>query len=426
MFLKEFKRISGAPCVLFLRWFDTPGYTWFTSNLRRLKILKQRAWNRYRKSGLLLHRQYYCQLRNFYNLALKREKQSFLAFNFKNNCKKNPKLFWSNLRKWNFVAPTARDSIPPDLFSADTVNNFFIDSIPKTTASPQFRNYFKRATFSNSNKPKFIYSPVEVEKIAKVTLKLKSSLTGYDGISARMLQLSLPFICNQLTHIINFSFEQGLVPNLWKISNVTPIPKRSKVDCLNDLRPISIQPVLLLIAETVIYEQFSDYISTLNILPKVQSGFRKNYSTATALLSITDDILRNTDARRITSLTLLDLSKAFDSLDINCLVEKLAYYGVGDLTLEWFQSYLNNRHQLCRINFNTYQEISSLRKVESGVPQGSILGPLLFSIFISDIQFVPRYCKIHLYADDIQIYFSFDPQDEEFALQKVNLDLEEI
>ena len=116
-------------------------------------------------------------------------------------------------------------------------------------------------------------------------------MTGYDGITALMLQLSLAFMCAQLTLIIHFSLEQGLIPRLWKISGVTPIPDSSKVYCLNDLLPISIQPVFLLIAETVIHEQFLlAYISTINILTKVQSGFRKKYGNCSPVYN-TDDAM---------------------------------------------------------------------------------------------------------------------------------------
>lgn len=222
--------------------------------------------------------------------------------------------------------------------------------------------------------------------------------------------------------------QSGVVPDQWKLALVKPIPKTfsGKVDGLGDLRPISLLPVPLKVAELLLFEQLKDYLEDNKILPDCQSGFREGIGTVTSLSNIIDNCFRAIDKHEATSLTCLDMSRAFDSLDFDCLLAKLKYYGICGSILDWFRSYLLGRQQRVIIGTSASAPMSQYRTIYSGVPQGSVLGPSLFSLGIADIQLVPKYCTIHLYADDIQLSFDFPHCDAERAGNRINGDLSRI
>ncbi|KAJ4433995.1 hypothetical protein ANN_16314 [Periplaneta americana] len=166
----------------------------------------------------------------------------------------------------------------------------------------------------------------------------------------------------------------------------------------------------------------TDYLNTHNILDPYQSGFRTGHSTSTALLKVTEDIREALDKGQITILTLLDYSKAFDTVDVDLLIAKLRVLHFSDNALAWMDSYLRERQQCVSIN-NRY---STWRTTKTGVPQGSVLGPLLFSIYINDISSNLTSCRHHIYADDIQIYLHTRPNYINDAITKVNDDLNSI
>ena len=225
---------------------------------------------------------------------------------------------------------------------------------------------------------------------------------GVDNISMLMIKMATPIIVPSLTYIFNRSLSERVFPTKWKRSKIIPIHKSGNKTLPNNYRPISILPSVSKILEKLVQMQLSDYLKRNNILSEAQSGFRKNHSTISSLLKVTDDWLTAIDRGLFTGAVFIDLRKAFDTVDPSILLQKLRSIGVSLDCLPWFASYLTDRRIFTVVNSLTSSESS----IEYGVPQGSILGPLLFIIYIDDLVKHLKYCSVHLYADDTVIYYS--------------------
>lgn len=187
-------------------------------------------------------------------------------------------------------------------------------------------------------------------------------------------------------------------------TRVTPLFKSGDADESSNYRPISVLPVLSKVVERHIHDSLYQYLSESNLIYKHQSGFRKKHSTETALIHIIDELLFNLDDDRVNGLILVDYRKAFDMVDHTILMEKLKAYGVVGNSLSWFHSYLQDRHQLVTVAGTE----SDYALIKHGVPQGSILGPLLFIIFINDLPLHVTSSQVDLYADDTTLSSSAD------------------
>lgn len=237
-----------------------------------------------------------------------------------------------------------------------------------------------------------------------------------------MLKYCSPFIDKYITHIINCCIEQSYFPNLWKQSIGKPLAKNLNPTTFSDLRIISILPTLSKIFERILHNQMYFYILACDILPNCQSGFRKNFSTATALSITTNDIITAYDKKLDSILVLLDFSKAFDTISHGVICSKLKYYGFDEQSCYLINSYLTGRSQKVFCN-DTY---SPAVDILSGVPQGSILGPLLFIIYTSDILKSIENCTVQAYADDTQVYLHFNHSNYLQATDLINADLQKI
>ena len=271
----------------------------------------------------------------------------------------------------------------------------------------------------NSN---FKFSLATEEEVFQIINSLKSNAMGIDGISAYMIKLCCPNIVQPITHIINCCLETGYFPELWKVALIHPIPKIDEVNSPEDLRPISILPTLSKVLEKCIYNQIFNFIVKEEILSEDQSGFRKGYSTTTALASVIDDCLIELDKNHASIVTLLDYSKAFDTLDHHLLCTKLEYYGFDQISVSFFKSYLQNRHQ----QVVTESGKSKIGLITSGVPQGSVLGPILFTIYTSQLLQIPSVSKKRAFADDTQMQHHFLPNEVDIASNHINNDLQNI
>ena len=197
--------------------------------------------------------------------------------------------------------------------------------------------------------------------------------SGFDRIPVKFIKSASDHIISPLVHIINSSIDHEQFPDKWKIGRICPVPKIDNPSKPKDYRPISILPVLSKVYEKVILGQLINHINAQNIYNNIQSGFRKGHSTTTLLLKFRDDIQKAMNKHEITLSVLIDYSKAFDTINHELLLKKLVEFNFSNSTIKILMSYLTNRRQFVQIEDKSSKELP----VHFGVPQGSILGPVV-------------------------------------------------
>ncbi len=291
--------------------------------------------------------------------------------------------------------------------TAGRFNEFLTNIAQKLVAKLNFRKFDSSKLFSfyqskGVMQNKFKFSVVTEQE----TLKLLNSLnvakaTGCDNISARFLKDAASEIVCPLTHIMNLSLRMESVPSDFKQARVVPLFKKGNRNFEGNYRTVSIHPVISKILERIVHNQLSTYLQENKVIYQHQSGFRQGFSTESVLTYLTDTINLCTDKGLYTGLVLIDLQKAFDTVDHNILLVKLKAIGLTNGAISWFMSYLSDRSQFVNVNGCN----SSARNVICGVPQGSILGPLLFLIYVNDMVNEVT-CDLFLYADDSALMVS--------------------
>ena len=255
----------------------------------------------------------------------------------------------------------------------------------------------------NPRGKRFLFRPVTKGEVLKVISSLKRSKSpGLDNIPPRTVKDAALAITQPLLHILNLSLSTSKVPSEWKVARCVPIFKGGDAKILDNYRPISVLPVFSKILERVVHFQLYEYLENNELLSPFQFGFRKNRSTASAVVHLTDTVRKNMDMGQLTGALFIDLRKAFDTVDHQSLTSKLLCYGVENNELKWIEDYLSNRSQI--VSFEG--EKSREEKILFGVPQGSILGPLLFLIHVNDLHHQIQKSNLIMYADDTVLLFS--------------------
>jgi hypothetical protein len=279
---------------------------------------------------------------------------------------------------------------------AESFNKFFVnigqvldDKIPHTNAKPtQFipKNY-------NIN---IFLNPATETEVSKIISNLKECATGWDNVPACLIKDNSYQLQPVLTHIINASLSSGIFLRELKMANVIPLFKSGDSEQITNYRPVSLLTTLSKIYENFFYNRLLNFLKAQNILFKSQYGFRENNSTFMAMINLLDTIIEAIDNGKMAIGIFIDFSKAFDTVNHKILIDKLEHYGVRGVAKKWVSSYLEKRKQYC-----TYMgSKSEPMEIKSGVPQGSILGPLLFLLYISDLGNIFNKLTPVLFADD--------------------------
>ncbi|KAK6174094.1 hypothetical protein SNE40_017434 [Patella caerulea] len=264
------------------------------------------------------------------------------------------------------------------------------------------------------------FPPASFEEIKNLILKSSSKCCDLDPIPTWLIKHCIDELVPVIAHIVNTSLNLGDVSSILKSALVNPLLKKSNLDrnVLKNFRPVSNLSFLSKIIEKVVAARLKDHLSINNLDEKFQSAYKAFHSTETALLRVHNDILTNIDNKQSTVLILLDLSAAFDTIDQSLLINRLALrFGIQGIALKWFRSYLSGRTQSVKIN----ECRSSSTLLKYGVPQGSVLGPVLFTLYTAPIGDIIRRnnTNYQLYADDTQLYLALNKSNVDNEIERI-------
>jgi hypothetical protein len=317
--------------------------------------------------------------------------------NILNEFKYKSSKLWKHLN--DLIGASKSQSIP---IESNKMNEFFTSVFRQAPLyDPTNTTPLPNETFNNHS---MFLSHITSDDVIHAFASLSNSnAIGSDGFLPEIIKQNAVYLSHHLAYIFNLSFSQGIFPKILKSALVIPVYKSGSHSDPSNYRPISILTVFSKLLEKLFYNRLIAFIEKYQILHFNQFGFRKNKSTSTAIACVLSSLLNKCSSKIKTILALLDLKKAFDFINHNLLIRKLQHYGIRGTPLLWLMSYLSNRSQKVKAN----NILSDVQTISAGVPQGSILGPLLFIIFINDVfQFCSHNIEIYLYADDTALIFS--------------------
>jgi hypothetical protein len=389
---------------------------WFTAEVKHMICIRDKARRKHLRTKDINDYETFRLLRNKTKQAIKSAKAKYFHDIFR--CNKSPKEMWSHIN--NLSKNKNKKCGAPSGISPNDLNQHYLKVSTVSSENDLHQAIIHYESYPSKDSDPFYFKYVTPSDIWKAFNSIKSKAQGVDQLSVTFLKMCLVHITCVLEHIFNFCLQSSVFPSVWKMANILPIPKVPNPMNCKDFRPVSILCLLSKVLEKLVHSQISEYLNTHNLLNPLQSGFRPGHSTKTALLKVTDDIRLAIDKRKLVLAVLLDFSKAFDKVHHGLLLVKLKKIGFSQSVVNWFYAYLSERYQ--RV-MSGDEYVSEWDVSETGVPQGSVLGPLLFLLYINDISDVLSYCSYHLYADDLQIYLNFDFNTVEKAVFLVNLDL---
>ena len=282
---------------------------------------------------------------------------------------------------------------------ADQFNKHFINVGPYLAGKIANSSVNPTRYISFSPSSSFAMSTVTETQVSSLFKALDVNKSSID-IPNKLIKLAAEPLSVPFTKIYNQSIEIGIVPNILKVSQVTPVYKNGDVSDPGNYRPISTLSPFSKVFERLIYNQLNSFLEKRDIMYKYQFGFRKGYSTEQAILELTDTLKKAMDKKLVTCGLFLDFSKAFDTVNHNILLSKLYHYGIRGTPFKWFENYLSNRTQFVKIG-NTK---SNCETITCGIPQGSTLGPLLFLLYINDLPNCSNKLSFRIFADDTNMF----------------------
>jgi exonuclease III len=404
-----------------------PDSPWYNAEIADAKRKRRKAEKRWRRSKLEIHREMYIDARNTVKNMIAKAKASYYSDKIEKaaDSKELFKVVDSLLCQKNTSPLPSSDS---DAELANNFSNFFAEKIAKIRdhlSSDQ--STLPEEAVPNAEADLSEFTPITEEEVKKVILSTKSSSCDQDPIPTPLLKSCIDSILPAVTKIVNLSLESSTMPSDFKKATVLPLIKKTCLDkeIFKNYRPISNLAYIAKVIERTVASRLKDHMD-INFLNEVlQSAYKTIHSTESALLKVQDDVLQALDKKKGVVLVLLDLSAAFDTVDHNVLLGRLhKRLGLKGRALKWFQSYLKGRFQNISINGTK----SGLWELLFGVPQGSVLGPILFTIYtlpLGDI-FRKHNISFHLYADDTQIYVTCDAENINDEISKIEACIAEV
>jgi hypothetical protein len=397
---------------------------WYNNYLRRLRKTKDRDYGVWVKNRVPMYWETYRASRNTYFQEcnrIKLEYEEHIYATLANEINANPKKWWSlvgntmNSTKKSNYPTMIKDGVffTTDSEKAKLFNDTYLESsnmagdhfdIPEEDLTPDYD----------------LLSELEIkEKDVDDILKCINVNKAYgpDNISPRLIKEARPSIVKILTRIFNKSLHLAKFPKIWKCANVLPIFKKAEAFIATNYRPVSLLSILAKVFEKIVFKYLFNYFRDHFLISVWQSGFLPGSSTITQLTEIYDQFCKAVNDGKEIRVVFLDISKAFDRVWHKGLLHKLKRCGITGRLLEWLKDYLTDRQQRVIVN----GQASEWGRLNAGVPQGSVLGPLLFLIFINDITHVIEKCKIRLFADDTSLFI--EVEDPTVAANELNEDL---
>ena len=323
--------------------------------------------------------------------------------------------------KVNSIFTSDGQDISDPVIIANKFCKYFSSIGPNLAREIQSHPFSHEDFLSGSFAESIFFNHATKEEIIAIAQSFASNkAAGYDNILMSLIKESIQLISEPLAHIINLSIAHGIVPDQMKIARVIPLFKADDQSLFTNYRPVSVLPSFSKFLERIIYNRLNDYLTNLNVLCDEQYGFRKNHSPTLALIDLYDKISSALDRGDIAVGIFLDLSKALDTVNHNILFDKLEHYGIRGLALKWVKSYFSNRLQF--VDFNGH--VSSRFNISCGVPQGSILGPLFFLLYINDIVNASTALQLILFADDTNVFLS--GKDPEHLVNQLNIEINKL